>query len=100
MVGGNGGGTTDTSSISPNTSDENLVVVRIQPNAEGHYGFNVQGGADHKKPVIVSRVGVDMPAGTSCPRLHLGDQIIRINNQDISEYTQEQVSIKDHVTLL
>ena len=93
MIGGSGGGNTDTASISPNnTSDENLVIVRIRPDAKGVYGFNVCGGADHKKPVIVSRIGDDMPASTCCPRLHLGDQILRINNQDISDYTQDQVS--------
>ncbi|VDN99207.1 unnamed protein product [Rodentolepis nana] len=91
--GGDGfGGNTDTSSVSPNHSDENLVTVTIRPNAEGHYGFNVSGGADLKRPVVVSRVGDRMPAATCCPRLHAGDQIIRINYRDISDYTQEQVS--------
>ncbi|VUZ51548.1 unnamed protein product [Hymenolepis diminuta] len=89
--GGGFGINTDTSSVSPNHSDENLVTVRIRPNAEGQYGFNVSGGADHKKPVVVSRVGDRMPAATCCPRLHAGDQIIRINDRDISDYTQEQV---------
>lgn len=90
--GGGFGINTDTSSVSPNHSDENLVTVRIRPNAEGHYGFNVSGGADHKKPVVVSRVGDRMPAATCCPRLNAGDQIIRINDRDISDYTQDQVS--------
>ncbi|KAM3176133.1 hypothetical protein ACTXT7_007116 [Hymenolepis weldensis] len=96
----NGGGfgiNTDTSSVSPNHSDENLVTVKIRPNAEGQYGFNVSGGADHKKPVVVSRVGDRMPAATCCPRLHAGDQIIRINDRDISDYTQDQ---EFHIRLL
>lgn len=83
---------TDTPSVSPNASDENLVTVKIRPNAEGQFGFNVSGGADHKKPVVVSRVGEKMPASTCYPRLHVGDQIVRINDRDISDYTQEQVS--------
>ncbi|VDK25000.1 unnamed protein product [Taenia asiatica] len=89
---GGGGVATDTSSVSPNTSDENFVTVRISPSAEGRYGFNVYGGVDQKTPVIVSRVGDNLPASTASPRLHRGDQIIRINDQDISDYTQEQVS--------
>lgn len=90
--GGGGGVATDTSSVSPNTSEENFVTVRIRPSAEGQYGFNVYGGVDQKKPVIVSRVGDNLPAGTASPRLNRGDQIIRINGRDISDYTQDQVS--------
>nr|CDS30902.1 tyrosine protein phosphatase non receptor type [Hymenolepis microstoma] len=89
--GGGFGGNTDTSSVSPNHSDENLVTVTILPNAEGQYGFNVSGGSDQKRPVVVSRVGERMPAATCCPRLHAGDQIILINYRDISDYTQDQV---------
>ncbi|VDM32828.1 unnamed protein product [Hydatigera taeniaeformis] len=86
-----GSGATDTSSNSPNASDESLVTVRIWPSPEGQYGFNVHGGVDYKKPVIVTRVGENLPAGTATPRLHRGDQIIRINDRDISDYTQDQV---------
>ncbi|CDS41475.1 tyrosine protein phosphatase non receptor type [Echinococcus multilocularis] len=89
--GGVGGVATDTSSVSPNTSNENLLTVRIRPSPEGQYGFNVCGGVDYKRPVIVSRVGDNLPAGAASPRLHRGDQIIRINDRDISGYTQEQV---------
>uniref|UniRef100_A0A5K3ELN1 Protein-tyrosine-phosphatase n=1 Tax=Mesocestoides corti TaxID=53468 RepID=A0A5K3ELN1_MESCO len=78
-------------SASPNCTDENLVVVRIRPNAEGQFGFNVNGGADLNKPVIVTRVGEEMPAGTCFPRLHPGDQVLRINGREISDHTHQQV---------
>ncbi|KAM7537167.1 hypothetical protein Aperf_G00000078766 [Anoplocephala perfoliata] len=82
---------TDTPALSPQASDENLVTVRIRPNADGQFGFNVSGGIDHKKPVVISRVGGKMPAAMCCPRLNVGDQIVRINDRDISTYTQDQV---------
>lgn len=74
-------------------SHEGLVVVRIKPNAMDQFGFNIKGGIDHKNPVIVSRVGEDMPAGTCLPRLNAGDQILYINGRDVSTLTHQQVNL-------
>ena len=44
------------------SSEDGLVMMTIQPDEKGRFGFNVKGGADQKMPIIVSRVGVNTPA--------------------------------------
>ncbi|XP_066547666.1 tyrosine-protein phosphatase non-receptor type 3 isoform X2 [Amia ocellicauda] len=71
--------------------DGDLLLVRITPDEEGKFGFNVKGGVDQKMPLVVSRVSPDSPAGKSIPNLLEGDQIVLINGRDISEHTHDQV---------
>uniref|UniRef100_A0A915JP85 PDZ domain-containing protein n=1 Tax=Romanomermis culicivorax TaxID=13658 RepID=A0A915JP85_ROMCU len=91
-----------TNGASHNLSDENLVTIRIKPDALGRFGFNVKGGADLKYPIIVSRIVQGSQADQSLPRLNEGDQILSINNGDISHLTHDQVvrlirSFRDHI---
>ncbi|XP_069767906.1 tyrosine-protein phosphatase non-receptor type 3-like [Narcine bancroftii] len=71
--------------------DRNLLLVRMIPDEEGKFGFNVKGGADQKMPLIVSRVSSGSPADICTPKLNEGDQILLINGRDISEHTHDQV---------
>lgn len=68
-----------------------LIRIRIRPDSHGHFGFNVRGGADHGTPVIVSRVGMNMPADLCIPRLSEGDQLLSINGHDVINCTHAQV---------
>ncbi|XP_041432657.1 tyrosine-protein phosphatase non-receptor type 4 isoform X4 [Xenopus laevis] len=70
---------------------DNLVLIRMQPDENGRFGFNVKGGLDQKMPVIVSRVAPGTPADLCVPRLNEGDQVVLINGRDISEHTHDQV---------
>ncbi|XP_075386360.1 tyrosine-protein phosphatase non-receptor type 4 isoform X4 [Tenrec ecaudatus] len=70
---------------------DNLVLIRMQPDENGRFGFNVKGGYDQKMPVIVSRVAPGTPADLCVPRLNEGDQVVLINGRDISEHTHDQV---------
>ncbi|XP_053522522.1 tyrosine-protein phosphatase non-receptor type 4 isoform X1 [Artibeus jamaicensis] len=70
---------------------DNLVLIRMKPDENGRFGFNVKGGYDQKMPVIVSRVAPGTPADLCVPRLNEGDQVVLINGQDIAEYTHDQV---------
>ncbi|XP_063144886.1 tyrosine-protein phosphatase non-receptor type 4 isoform X4 [Candoia aspera] len=88
----------DDSSSSPEKSTpnggiphDNLVLIRIRPDENGRFGFNVKGGYDQKMPVIVSRVAPGTPADVCVPRLNEGDQVVLINGRDISEHTHDQV---------
>ena len=74
-----------------NGAVDGLTVVRIKPDNEGRYGFNVKGGADQNMPITVSKVAANSPAATCIPCLNKGDQVIQINGRDISEHTHEQV---------
>lgn len=70
---------------------DNLVIIRMKPDENGRFGFNVKGGYDQKMPVIVSRVAPGTPADLCVPRLNEGDQVVLINGRDITEHTHDQV---------
>uniref|UniRef100_A0A5F8G387 Tyrosine-protein phosphatase non-receptor type n=1 Tax=Monodelphis domestica TaxID=13616 RepID=A0A5F8G387_MONDO len=70
---------------------DNLVVIKMKPDENGRFGFNVKGGYDQKMPVIVSRVAPGTSADLCVPRLNEGDQVVLINGRDIAEHTHDQV---------
>ena len=70
---------------------EGMVLIRIKPDQEGRYGFNVKGGADQNMPVTVSKVASNSPASKCNPSLHEGDHVLQINGRDISGHSHEQV---------
>ncbi|XP_066998363.2 tyrosine-protein phosphatase non-receptor type 4 [Anabrus simplex] len=72
-------------------SEEGLVAIRIMPDEQGHFGFNVKGGADLNLPILVSRVAPNTPADHCYPKLHEGDQILFINGHDVSGMLHEEV---------
>eukprot|EP00062_Callorhinchus_milii_P012429 gi/632959458/ref/XP_007895637.1/ PREDICTED: tyrosine-protein phosphatase non-receptor type 3 [Callorhinchus milii] len=71
--------------------DACIILIRMTPDEEGKFGFNLKGGVDQKMPLIVSRVSLGSPADTCTPKLIEGDQILLINGRDISEHTHDQV---------
>uniref|UniRef100_A0A8B9HDP9 protein-tyrosine-phosphatase n=1 Tax=Astyanax mexicanus TaxID=7994 RepID=A0A8B9HDP9_ASTMX len=72
-------------------SDGELLLVRISPDQDGKFGFNVKGGVDQKMPLAISHVNPNSPAGRCVPALLEGDQVLLINGRDISEHTHQQV---------
>ncbi|XP_077454653.1 tyrosine-protein phosphatase non-receptor type 3 isoform X1 [Stigmatopora argus] len=72
-------------------NDGDLLLIRIAPDHEGKFGFNVKGGVDQKMPLAISHVKPDSPAGRCEPQLLEGDQVVLINGRDISEHTHDQV---------
>ncbi|XP_067866734.1 tyrosine-protein phosphatase non-receptor type 3-like isoform X2 [Heterodontus francisci] len=72
-------------------TDNGMLWVRMIPDEEGKFGFNLKGGVDQKMPLIVSRVSTGSPADVCVPKLNEGDQILLINGRDISEHTHDQV---------
>ncbi|CAM4513042.1 unnamed protein product [Lepidochelys olivacea] len=71
--------------------DGDLLLVRITPDEDGKFGFNLKGGVDQKMPLVVSRITPGSSADTCIPKLNEGDQIVLINGRDISEHTHDQV---------
>uniref|UniRef100_A0A5S6QT60 protein-tyrosine-phosphatase n=1 Tax=Trichuris muris TaxID=70415 RepID=A0A5S6QT60_TRIMR len=71
--------------------DGTLVSIRMRPDSQGRFGFNVKGGCDQNYPIIVSRVIPGSPADTCLPRLNEGDQVLAINRVEVSQCTHEQV---------
>ncbi|XP_061674907.1 tyrosine-protein phosphatase non-receptor type 3 isoform X2 [Syngnathoides biaculeatus] len=78
-------------STQPGLSEADLLLIRIAPDLEGKFGFNVKGGVDQKMPLSISHVKPDSPAGRCEPKLLEGDQVVLINGRDISEHTHDQV---------
>ncbi|XP_067299997.1 tyrosine-protein phosphatase non-receptor type 4 [Pseudorasbora parva] len=70
---------------------DNLVLIKMKPDENGRFGFNVKGGCDQKMPIIVSRVAPGTSADLCVPRLNEGDQVVLINGRDIAEHTHDQV---------
>ncbi|NXP04201.1 PTN3 phosphatase, partial [Thinocorus orbignyianus] len=68
-----------------------LLLIRIIPDEDGKFGFNLKGGVDQKMPLVVSRITPGSPADKCIPKLNEGDQIVLINGRDISEHTHDQV---------
>lgn len=64
---------------------QGLVTLRMIPDEQGRFGFNVKGGADQGMPIIVSRVAPNTPADNCIPRLNEGDQVLFINGRDVSQ---------------
>uniref|UniRef100_UPI00358F5A33 tyrosine-protein phosphatase non-receptor type 4 isoform X2 n=1 Tax=Myxine glutinosa TaxID=7769 RepID=UPI00358F5A33 len=70
---------------------EDLVQIKMMPDSNGKFGFNIKGGADNHRPVIVSRVAPGTPADVCIPRLSEGDQLVRINGREVSHLSHEEV---------
>ncbi|KAK7833656.1 hypothetical protein U0070_020677 [Myodes glareolus] len=89
-----GGSIEDASQYYCDKNDEGdgyLILIRITPDEDGRFGFNLKGGVDQKMPLVVSRINPESPADTCMPKLNEGDQIVLINGRDISEHTHDQV---------
>uniref|UniRef100_A0A4W5QYU6 Tyrosine-protein phosphatase n=1 Tax=Hucho hucho TaxID=62062 RepID=A0A4W5QYU6_9TELE len=82
---------TDKTTLNGVVPHDNLVLVKMRPDDNRRFGFNVKGGADQKVPIIVSRVAPGTSADLCVPRLNEGDQVVLINGRDISEHTHDQV---------
>jgi len=77
--------------IQSNGIPDDLIVIRIKPDSEGRYGFNVKGGIDQNMPIVVSKVAANSPASVCMPPLNEGDEVVQINGRDVSTHTHEQV---------
>ncbi|XP_058158548.1 tyrosine-protein phosphatase non-receptor type 3 isoform X5 [Dasypus novemcinctus] len=86
-----GGSSQDSSQYYWDKDDTYLLLIRITPDEDGKFGFNLKGGVDQKMPLVVSRINPESPADTCIPKLNEGDQIVLINGRDISEHTHDQV---------
>ncbi|XP_034142678.1 tyrosine-protein phosphatase non-receptor type 4 [Esox lucius] len=82
---------TDKTTLNGVVPHDNLVLIKMRPDDNGRFGFNVKGGADQKMPVIVSRVAPGTSADLCVPRLNEGDQVVLINGRDISDHSHDQV---------
>jgi hypothetical protein len=71
--------------------EDNFVTIKLEADEHGRFGFNVKGGIDLQSPVLVSKVAPNTPAARSTPPIHEGDQVIMINDRDISSLKHEEI---------
>lgn len=70
------------------SGDEGLVFIRMMPDVEGRFGFNVKGGSDLGMGIIVSRVVPGTPADMCYPKLNEGDEVIFTTDQCQVDFVQ------------
>ncbi|XP_038590045.1 protein Shroom3 isoform X2 [Micropterus salmoides] len=68
-----------------------LVEARLQGGAP--WGFTLQGGLEHGEPLIVSKVEEGGKAESVEVPLLVGDEIIIINNVELTGYRQEAIAL-------
>lgn len=65
----------------PLVSKERMVQITRQK--EGGLGFSIKGGAEHKLPILISRIYKDHAADNT-GQLFVGDAIIKVNGEYIT----------------
>ncbi|KAG8010944.1 Protein Shroom3 [Nibea albiflora] len=68
-----------------------LVEARLQGGAP--WGFTLQGGLEHEEPLIISKVEEGGKADRLEQPLLIGDEIIIINDVELSGYRQEAIAL-------
>ncbi|XP_064353288.1 gamma-2-syntrophin-like [Dromaius novaehollandiae] len=66
------------------------VTLRRQP--VGGLGLNIKGGAEHKVPVVISKIFKDQAADQT-GMLFIGDAIIQVNGINVESATHEEVVV-------
>ncbi|GAA6085231.1 gamma-1-syntrophin isoform X1 [Tachysurus ichikawai] len=72
----------------PFYSSERTVTIRRQ--AIGGFGLSIKGGAEHKIPIVISKISKEQKAELS-GLLFIGDGILQINGINVRSYRHEEV---------
>ncbi|XP_064376017.1 gamma-2-syntrophin-like [Dromaius novaehollandiae] len=73
---------------SDHSANHRTVTLRRQP--VGGLGLNIKGGAEHKVPVVISKIFKDQAADQT-GMLFIGDAIIQVNGINVESATHEEV---------
>lgn len=76
---------------SPTHSQPPTITIRMKPDPQGRFGFNVKGGKDQNLPVLVSRVAPNSSAENAVPKLTEGDQVLQVNGTDVDGLPHDEV---------
>ncbi|XP_036398110.1 gamma-2-syntrophin [Megalops cyprinoides] len=69
-------------------SNRRTIVLRRQ--AVGGFGLSIKGGAEHKVPVVISKIFKDQAADQT-EMLFVGDAMIQVNGINVENATHEEV---------
>uniref|UniRef100_A0A3B3BD36 PDZ domain-containing protein n=1 Tax=Oryzias melastigma TaxID=30732 RepID=A0A3B3BD36_ORYME len=68
-----------------------LVEALLQGGAP--WGFTLQGGLEHGEPLIISKVEEGGKADSLERPLHVGDELVIINDVELSGFRQEAIAL-------
>ncbi|XP_064360473.1 gamma-2-syntrophin-like [Dromaius novaehollandiae] len=74
---------------SDHSANHRTVTLRRQP--VGGLGLSIKGGAEHKVPVVISKIFTDQAADQT-GMLFIGDAIIQVNGINVESATHEEVN--------
>ncbi|RXM37170.1 Gamma-2-syntrophin [Acipenser ruthenus] len=89
--------------ISGSESNSNHRTVTLRRQAVGGLGLSIKGGAEHKVPVVISKIFKDQVADQT-GMLFIGDAVLQVNGIHVENSTHEEVvhllrSAGDEVTI-
>ncbi|XP_043841209.1 gamma-2-syntrophin [Dromiciops gliroides] len=73
---------------SNHSTNHRTVILRRQP--VGGLGLSIKGGAEHKVPVVISKIFKDQAADQT-GMLFIGDAVIQVNGINVENATHEEV---------
>ncbi|XP_041107497.1 gamma-2-syntrophin [Polyodon spathula] len=93
----------DVIGISGSESNSNHRTVTLRRQAVGGLGLSIKGGAEHKVPVVISKIFKDQVADQT-GMLFIGDAVLQVNGINVEKSTHEEVvhilrSAGDEVTI-
>ncbi|GCC29745.1 hypothetical protein chiPu_0008187 [Chiloscyllium punctatum] len=71
----------------------NSVTVEVFLQGGAPWGFTLKGGLEHGEPLIISKVEEGGKADLLTSKLQVGDEVININNVELSGYRQEAITL-------
>ncbi|XP_035287451.1 gamma-2-syntrophin [Anguilla anguilla] len=89
--------------VSGGESHSNRRTVVLRKQAVGGFGLSIKGGAEHKVPVVISKIFKEQSADQS-EMLFVGDAMLQVNGINVENATHEEVvqllrSAGDEVTI-
>uniref|UniRef100_A0A023F148 Putative syntrophins type beta n=1 Tax=Triatoma infestans TaxID=30076 RepID=A0A023F148_TRIIF len=73
----------------PSPTDSRVRIVGVQRQKVGGLGLSIKGGAEHKLPILVSRIFKDQAADQT-GQLFVGDAIIKVNGELITHCQHDE----------
>ncbi|TRY92482.1 hypothetical protein DNTS_028186 [Danionella cerebrum] len=76
--------------VSGTESHLNHRTVVLRRQASGGLGLSIKGGAEHKVPVVISKIFKDQ-VGNQAAKLFIGDAVLQVNGINVEKCTHEEV---------
>ncbi|XP_006000363.1 protein Shroom2 isoform X2 [Latimeria chalumnae] len=72
---------------------EGFRLVEVMLTGGAPWGFTLKGGKEHGEPLLITKIEEGSKAAAAAGKLQAGDEIISINDVEISGYRQEAICL-------